>query len=93
MAFESIQCAAMCAQNQQFVLTGNLNRNLTRLHWTVRSAQVEPHSVDREFGISVETRVSKIDAVLTTHICHGSIRLQDTDNEFLDAVVHSSSNG
>ena len=32
------------------------------------------------------------DAVLTTHICHGSIRLQDTDNEFLDAGVHSSSN-
>jgi len=30
--------------------------------------------------------------VQTTHICHGSIRLQDTDSEFLDAGVHSSSN-
>jgi hypothetical protein len=30
--------------------------------------------------------------VLSTHICHGSIRLQDTNNEFLDAGVHSSSN-
>ena len=29
-------------------------------------------------------------AVLTTHICHGSIRLQDRDNGFLDAGVHSS---
>lgn len=31
--------------------------------------------------------------VLTTHICHGSIRLQDRDNEYLDAAFHSSSSG
>ena len=34
-----------------------------------------------------------VGTVLTTHICHGSIRQRDRDNESLDAAVHSSIHG
>jgi hypothetical protein len=47
------------------------------------------------FGMNEEGYVffaSRVPSVLTTHVCHGSIRPQDTDNESLDPAVHSSSN-
>jgi signal-transduction protein with cAMP-binding, CBS, and nucleotidyltransferase domain len=51
--------------------------------------------VIREGKVAIEAFSPKRGAltiVLTTYICHGSIRLQDTDNGFPDADAHNSSN-